>query len=68
VYDTHGVLSNVDFIETVAKMADILYTQQVNTLANGFSADVGKPFAIILANIAVLAVLFTVAFKKRREM
>ncbi len=53
------------FNKTVAKVASIFYTQQVNTLVNNFSANTTKPFLIILANIAVLTVLFVAAYRKK---
>ena len=53
------------FNETVEKVASVFYTQQVNILVNDSSASVAKPFLIIAANIAVLAVLFIVVYKQK---
>ncbi|MDR0373557.1 MAG: ABC transporter permease [Nitrososphaerota archaeon] len=53
------------FNETIEKAADIFYTQQINVLVNDFSVGVTKPFLIIMANIAILLVLFILAYKKK---
>ena len=53
------------FNETVEKFAGGLYTQQINTIVNDFSADIARPLLVIAANIAVCAVLFVVAYKKK---
>ena len=53
------------FSETVEKAFGIFYIMQVNTLVNNFSASFTKPALIILANVAVLAVLFALAYTKK---
>jgi len=53
------------FSGTVQKVFGIFYTMQINTLVNDFSAGFAKPAAIILANIAVLAVLFKLAYNRK---
>lgn len=52
------------FNDTAEKIASILYTQQVNTIVNDFSAVTTGPLLIILANAAVFTLLFAVAYKK----
>jgi ABC-2 type transport system permease protein len=54
-----------NFNETVKKFAGVLYTQQINVIVNDFSAGLLKPMLVIAANIAVLTVLFIIAYKKR---
>jgi len=53
------------FNETVEKAAGVLYTQQINAVVNDFSAGLGAPLLIIFANIAVLTVLFVIAYRKK---
>ncbi|MCL1854586.1 MAG: ABC transporter permease [Clostridia bacterium] len=53
------------FNETAKKIFAIFYTMQVDLVVSDFSADLTKPFVIILANIAVLLVLFILAYKKK---
>ena len=53
------------FNETVAKVAEILYTQQINVIVNDFSISLAKPLLVITANIAVFAVLFVFAYRKK---
>ena len=53
------------FNKNAEKIFSIFYTQQVNTLINDSSVNLIKPVLIILANIAVLIVLFTLAYKKK---
>jgi len=53
------------FSDTVQKVFGVTYTMQVNTLVNDFSAGFTRPFLIILANIAVFAALFVLAYKKK---
>jgi len=53
------------FSGTVQKVFGVFYTMQVNTLVNDFSAGFTKPFLIILANIAVFAALFVLAYRKK---
>jgi ABC-2 type transport system permease protein len=54
-----------NFNETVEKVASVLYTQQLNVIVNDFSANFAQALTVIGINIAVLAVLFTLAYKKR---
>jgi ABC-2 type transport system permease protein len=54
-----------NFNETVEKAAGALYTQQLNVVVNGFSADFSKAMAAIGLNIAVLAIAFMLAYKKK---
>ena len=53
------------FNQTVEKAASILYTQQLNVIVNDFSANFAKALAVIGVNIAVLVVLFVLAYKKK---
>ena len=53
------------FSDTVQKMFSVFYTMQVNTLLNDLEAGFAKPALIVLANIAVFAILFAIAYKKK---
>ena len=53
------------FNETVARAAGVLYTQQINVIVNDFSESLAKPLLVVASNIAVLAVMFIVAYKKK---
>jgi ABC-2 type transport system permease protein len=53
------------FNETIERVAGVLYTQQINVIVNDFSAGLWKPLLVIAANIAVLTVLFIIAYKKK---
>jgi len=53
------------FNETAEKLLSIFYTQQMNVVVNDFSASIATPILVILANIAVLTILFTLAYRKR---
>jgi hypothetical protein len=53
------------FNATAKKLFGIFYTMQVDTIVNDFSANLAKPFFIILANILLLAALFTFVYKKK---
>lgn len=53
------------FNETVEKAAGFLYTQQFNVIVNDFSANFAKATLVIEGNIAVFAVLFIAAYRKR---
>lgn len=53
------------FNETIAKIAGVLYTQQINVIVNDFSAGLFKPLLVIASNIAVFTVLFVLAYKKK---
>ena len=54
-----------NFNETVAKVAGVLYTQQINVIVNDFEESMVKPLLVIAANIVVLTVFFVVAYKKK---
>ena len=61
------------FNQSVAKLFSVFYTQQVSVLANdpgaGFANDSGaglaRPLFVIVANLAVLLVLFLLAYRAR---
>ena len=53
------------FSDTVQRVFGIFYTMQVNTLVNDFSAGFARPALIIIANVAVLAALFALAYSKK---
>jgi ABC-2 type transport system permease protein len=53
------------FNETASKLFSIFYTQQMGVVVNDFTGDIVKPILIILSNIAVLTVLFTLVYKKK---
>ena len=53
------------FNETVARVADFLFTQQVSLVINNPSVSLVRPLAIIWANIAVLAIIFAIVFAKK---
>ena len=53
------------FNETVSKIANIFYTQQINVIVNEFSISIYKPLLVIFANIAVFTGLFIFAYKKK---
>ena len=53
------------FNETVAKIAKILYTQQINVVVNDFSVNLIRPLLVISANIAVFTALFIFAYRKK---
>jgi len=54
------------FNETVEKAASILYTQQLNVIMNDFSANFSQAIIVIGANIVVLVLLFTFAYKTKK--
>ena len=54
-----------NFNETVEKAAGVLYTQQINVIVNDLEASMLRPLLVIAANIAVLAVFFAAAYKKK---
>ena len=54
-----------NFNGTVKKLADVLYTQQLNVIVNDFSANFAKAILTIGINIAVLLVLFVLVYKKK---
>ncbi|MCL2339964.1 MAG: ABC transporter permease [Actinomycetia bacterium] len=53
------------FSDIVQKVFGIFYTMQVNSLVSDFSASFTQPLLIILANIAIFAVLFALAYRKK---
>ena len=53
------------FNETIEKVAGFLFTQQINVIVNDFSVSIFGPLLVIALNIAVLAVLFVLAYKKK---
>jgi ABC-2 type transport system permease protein len=53
------------FNETIERFAFFLYTQQINVIVNDFSQSILQPLLVITANIAVLTVLFVLAYKKK---
>ncbi|MCL2392680.1 MAG: ABC transporter permease [Oscillospiraceae bacterium] len=53
------------FNYNVGRVFSIFYTQQINVLVNDFSAGITEPLIVIWANIAVFAVLFAIAYKKK---
>jgi len=53
------------FNEQVASIIRFFYTYQINVIVNDFSAGIKKPLLVIWLNIAVLAVLFIIAYKKK---
>jgi len=54
-----------NFNDTVGNVTSILYTQQVKEIVNNVDMSLAKPFLTILANIAVLLILFVIAYKKK---
>ena len=53
------------FNEQVANVIRFFYTYQINVIVNDFSAGMKEPLIVIWLNIAVLAVLFAIAYKKK---
>lgn len=53
------------FSKPVEKVASILYTQQLNVIVNDFSENFATAILVIVINIAVLAMLFGFAYKKK---
>jgi ABC-2 type transport system permease protein len=53
-----------NFNETVERFAGVLYTQQINVIVNDFSVSLWRPLLVVAGNIAVLTVLFIVAYNK----
>jgi len=54
-----------NFNVTVEKIANVLYTQQLNVIVNDFSANFAKAMLVIGANMIILLVLFVIAYKKK---
>ena len=53
------------FNEQVKSVLRFFYTYQINAVVNDFSVSIAGPLIVIWANIAVLAVLFAFAYKKK---
>jgi len=53
------------FNERVESFVGFIYTQQINVVVNDFSAGLVQPLTVIWLNIAVLAVLFVIAYAKK---
>ena len=53
------------FNDGYSKAASILYTLQIDAVANGLSESSANPFLVICANIALFAVVFAFAYKKK---
>ena len=53
------------FNEQVERFAGFTYTQQINVVVDDFSAGITRPLAVIWTNIAVLAVLFVIAYARK---
>jgi len=53
------------FNETIGRFAGVLYTQQINVIVNDFSISLWRPLLVIAANIAVLTILFIIAYMKK---
>jgi len=53
------------FNKTAERLFGIVYTQQLSLLVNDFSGDMLRPILVILANIAVLAVVFGVVYRTK---
>jgi len=53
------------FNEYAEKVFSIFYTQQINVVVNNFSDGISKPLTVIWINIAVLSVLFALAYGKK---
>lgn len=54
-----------NFNETVDRVAVVFHTQQLNTIVNDFDANFTKAIGIVCANIAILTILFAIAYKKK---
>jgi len=53
------------FNESVANVASVLYTQQINEIVNDISMSAMKPYLIILVNLIVFAFLFALVYRKK---
>jgi len=53
------------FNEQVERFVGFTYTQQINVVVDDFSAGIARPLAVIWINIAVLAVLFVIAYARK---
>jgi len=54
-----------NFNETIERVAVVLHTQQINIIVNDFDANFSRAMGIVGVNILVMAVLFTIAYKKK---
>jgi len=53
------------FNETARDIFGMFYTLQMESVVSDFSSNLMEPFLVTLANIAVLLLLFTAAYKKK---
>ena len=53
------------FNKNVEKVASVIYSQQLNVIVNDFSANFISAMTVIGVNIAVLAILFGIAYKMK---
>jgi ABC-2 type transport system permease protein len=53
------------FNPTVEKVANVLYTQQLNVIVNDFSANFTQAMTVIGINVAVLLIYFVFAYTKK---
>ena len=53
------------FNETIGRVLNPFYTQQINVVINNVTESILTPVLIVLGNIAVLTVLFVIAYRKR---
>ena len=54
-----------NFNTTVERFSAVLYTQQINVIVNDFDANFARAMLVVGINIAVLTVLFAIAYKKK---
>jgi len=54
-----------NFNETVERFSNVFFTQQINVIVNDFNANFVRAMLIVGSNIAVLTVLFAIAYKKK---
>jgi len=54
-----------EFNEQVERVFSIFYTQQINVVVKDFSAGIAQPLMVTWVNIAVLAILFAIAYSKK---
>ena len=53
------------FNEQAERIVSIFYTQQISVVTNDFSVGLTQPLMVIWINIAVLAVVFVIAYNKK---
>jgi ABC-2 type transport system permease protein len=53
------------FNEAAERLFGVVYTQQLSVVAGDLSADIGRPVIVMLANIAVFAALFALAYRAK---